>query len=253
MALIIASGIVATMLRSSAPRHKPPRRTLTTTFALVMGQTTTETTCTPHSFQPAQLQECMTSGQPLVVFDCSFDLMNPNIGPAAFEQCHIMGARYANLNTDLSAHATADGSSGDDAPASAAATRCPHAPRLPAGWPARAWPHTPRWWCTTATVPTTAAAVVDAEVVRPRSRGHAGRRLASLASHGGRNDKRTGKHRSGSGICTGLAFGQAGGHGYGSWPTWAQPARPCWTHGVPRATVARWSPWTPLPATFQVR
>ena len=66
----------------------------------------------------AQLQECMTSGQPLVVFDCSFDLMNPNIGPAAFEQCHIMGARYANLNTDLSAHQPSDGGTGDDAPAS---------------------------------------------------------------------------------------------------------------------------------------
>ena len=66
----------------------------------------------------AQLQASMTSGQPLVVFDCSFDLMNPNIGPAAFEQCHIMGARYANLNTDLSAHQPSDGGTGDDAPAS---------------------------------------------------------------------------------------------------------------------------------------
>ncbi|MBY0464056.1 MAG: sulfurtransferase, partial [Burkholderiales bacterium] len=52
----------------------------------------------------AQLQQCMTSGQPLVVFDCSFDLMTPHIGPEAFDSCHIVGARYANLNTDLSAH-----------------------------------------------------------------------------------------------------------------------------------------------------
>lgn len=62
-----------------------------------------------------QLQQCMAAGQPLVVFDCSFDLMNPAAGPQAFEQNHIAGARYANLDTDLSAHHPADG---DEAPAS---------------------------------------------------------------------------------------------------------------------------------------
>lgn len=62
-----------------------------------------------------QLQQCMALGQPLVIFDCSGDLMNPALGPQAFEQCHIIGARYADLNTDLSAHQpTADG----EAPAS---------------------------------------------------------------------------------------------------------------------------------------
>jgi thiosulfate/3-mercaptopyruvate sulfurtransferase len=38
-----------------------------------------------------------------MVFDCSFDLMNPQAGPQMFEQAHIPGAVYANLDTALSA------------------------------------------------------------------------------------------------------------------------------------------------------
>jgi thiosulfate/3-mercaptopyruvate sulfurtransferase len=50
----------------------------------------------------AQLQELQASGQPLMVFDCSFDLMNPQLGPQQFAQEHIEGAVYANLDTVLS-------------------------------------------------------------------------------------------------------------------------------------------------------
>lgn len=56
-----------------------------------------------------QLQALQASGQPLAVFDCSCDLMNPAIGPQAYAEGHIAGARYADLNTDLSAHHPADG------------------------------------------------------------------------------------------------------------------------------------------------
>lgn len=62
-----------------------------------------------------QLQALQASGQRLAVFDCSCDLMNPAIGPQAYAEAHIAGARYADLNTDLSAHHPADG---DEAPAS---------------------------------------------------------------------------------------------------------------------------------------
>lgn len=65
-----------------------------------------------------QLKQCMAAGQPLVVFDCSYDLMNPAIGPSAFEQCHIVGARYAHLDNDLSAHHPVAVATTDDAPAS---------------------------------------------------------------------------------------------------------------------------------------
>lgn len=51
-----------------------------------------------------ELQQCMAMGQPLAVFDCSGDLMKPALGPQAFEAVHIVGARYADLNTDLSDH-----------------------------------------------------------------------------------------------------------------------------------------------------
>ncbi|MEA3198350.1 MAG: thiosulfate/3-mercaptopyruvate sulfurtransferase, partial [Gammaproteobacteria bacterium] len=39
----------------------------------------------------------------LTVVDCRFDLMNPDAGRQAYAQAHIRGARYADLNRDLSA------------------------------------------------------------------------------------------------------------------------------------------------------
>src|SRR6202171_4068341 len=43
-------------------------------------------------------------GKPRVaVVDCRFDLMNPEAGRQAFLEAHIPGARYADLNRDLSA------------------------------------------------------------------------------------------------------------------------------------------------------
>src|SRR5258708_6739212 len=43
-------------------------------------------------------------GQPrLAVVDCRFDLMNPEAGRQAYLRAHIPGARYADLNRDLSA------------------------------------------------------------------------------------------------------------------------------------------------------
>ena len=50
----------------------------------------------------AQLQALQSSGAPLQVFDCSFDLAQPEAGRAMFAQSHIAGAVYADLNTDLS-------------------------------------------------------------------------------------------------------------------------------------------------------
>jgi thiosulfate/3-mercaptopyruvate sulfurtransferase len=50
----------------------------------------------------SQLQALLASGAPVQVWDCSFDLMNPAAGPAAFAQVHIAAAQYVNLDTDLS-------------------------------------------------------------------------------------------------------------------------------------------------------
>jgi thiosulfate/3-mercaptopyruvate sulfurtransferase len=50
----------------------------------------------------AQLQSLQASSTPMHLWDCSFDLMNPAAGPAAFAQTHIAGARYVHLDTDLS-------------------------------------------------------------------------------------------------------------------------------------------------------
>ncbi|MFC7408139.1 sulfurtransferase [Hydrogenophaga atypica] len=61
----------------------------------------------------AQLQALIASGQPLLVFDCSFDLTSPAAGEQQFEQAHIPGAVYAHLDRDLSDKtAAADAASG---------------------------------------------------------------------------------------------------------------------------------------------
>jgi thiosulfate/3-mercaptopyruvate sulfurtransferase len=49
------------------------------------------------------LQTLLASGQPCKVFDCSFDLMQPDAGGAQYAQAHIPGAVYAHLDTALSA------------------------------------------------------------------------------------------------------------------------------------------------------
>jgi len=52
----------------------------------------------------AELRALHTSGAPLMVFDCSFDLMQPAAGRALFEDSHIADAVFADLNDDLSTH-----------------------------------------------------------------------------------------------------------------------------------------------------
>ena len=49
-----------------------------------------------------QLTALQASGAPLTVFDCSFDLMKPAAGEAAYTESHISGAVYVHLDRDLS-------------------------------------------------------------------------------------------------------------------------------------------------------
>ena len=49
-----------------------------------------------------QLKQLTASGQPFMVFDCSFDLTNPQAGQAMYLEAHIRGAVYAHLDTALS-------------------------------------------------------------------------------------------------------------------------------------------------------
>ena len=50
----------------------------------------------------SELKALQASGQPLMLFDCSFDLMNPAAGEASFHEAHIPGALYVHLDRDLS-------------------------------------------------------------------------------------------------------------------------------------------------------
>ncbi|WP_310613985.1 sulfurtransferase [Limnohabitans sp.] len=52
----------------------------------------------------AQLKALQTSGSPLVLFDCTFDLMNPPAGRAQYVEQHIAGARHADLDQHLATH-----------------------------------------------------------------------------------------------------------------------------------------------------
>jgi len=50
-----------------------------------------------------QLLALIQTDQPLMVFDCSFDLMKPDAGDQQFAEAHIPGAVRANLDQHLSA------------------------------------------------------------------------------------------------------------------------------------------------------
>ena len=58
------------------------------------------------------LQALIASGAPLMVFDCSFELMQPTAGAHQYAEAHIPGAVYAHLDTDLSAKHGAPGAHG---------------------------------------------------------------------------------------------------------------------------------------------
>jgi thiosulfate/3-mercaptopyruvate sulfurtransferase len=51
----------------------------------------------------SQLKALLGSNTPVMVFDCSFDLMKPDAGTAMYQEAHIPGAVYAHLDTVLSA------------------------------------------------------------------------------------------------------------------------------------------------------
>ena len=49
-----------------------------------------------------QLMDMQAKGQSLVLFDCSFDLMNPALGAQHYLETHIPSARHADLDQHLS-------------------------------------------------------------------------------------------------------------------------------------------------------
>jgi thiosulfate/3-mercaptopyruvate sulfurtransferase len=61
-----------------------------------------------HLISASELRELQASGAPLMIFDCSFDLMNPASGDEQYRKAHIPGAVYANLDTDLSDQGVVD-------------------------------------------------------------------------------------------------------------------------------------------------
>ncbi|MDP1685809.1 sulfurtransferase [Hydrogenophaga sp.] len=59
-----------------------------------------------------ELQQLMSGGAPLRVFDCSFDLMKPDAGAAQFAEEHLPGSVYVHLDQHLSDKTGADRASG---------------------------------------------------------------------------------------------------------------------------------------------
>ena len=59
-----------------------------------------------------QLRALQASSEDWLLFDCSFDLMNPTAGDAQFLEAHLPGARRADLDQHLSDHDPAHNASG---------------------------------------------------------------------------------------------------------------------------------------------
>ncbi len=59
-----------------------------------------------------QLQTLHSQSASVMVIDCSCDLMQPAVGAQQFEEQHIAGALYADLNEQLSAHDAAHAANG---------------------------------------------------------------------------------------------------------------------------------------------
>jgi thiosulfate/3-mercaptopyruvate sulfurtransferase len=59
-----------------------------------------------------QLQALLTSGQPSMVFDCSFELMQPAAGDQQYQQEHLPSAVRADLDRHLSASKSGPSASG---------------------------------------------------------------------------------------------------------------------------------------------
>lgn len=84
----------------------------------------------------AQLQALLDGKARVMIFDCSFDLMQPHLGAQQYQGAHIPGAVYANLDTDLSAKHGVPGAqgvltaSGADEPASGGRHPLPNRERL---------------------------------------------------------------------------------------------------------------------------
>lgn len=49
-----------------------------------------------------QLEEIMNSGEEVLLCDCRFDLVDPLIGKKSYEESHLPGAIYVDLDKDLS-------------------------------------------------------------------------------------------------------------------------------------------------------
>src|SRR3990167_9345940 len=103
-----------------------------------------KTTRLPHNgpmhstlISAPELQHLMDSGAPLRIYDCSFDLMDPQAGRAQYEDRHIAGAVHADLDTHLSDKASPDRAAGGRHPLPSRAR--------PAGWlgPPRLAPRAP--------------------------------------------------------------------------------------------------------------
>jgi thiosulfate/3-mercaptopyruvate sulfurtransferase len=69
-----------------------------------------------------QLRALQAAKARLMVFDCTFDLMDPTLGEKQYQQSHIPGAVYADLDHALSDKGTPDAASGEPQPHPGAAS-----------------------------------------------------------------------------------------------------------------------------------
>jgi thiosulfate/3-mercaptopyruvate sulfurtransferase len=71
------------------------------------------------------LHFAQSSATPLMIFDCTFDLMQPELGQQQFDAAHIPNAVYVNLDKHLSAKNDPTAASGKSHPTTASGGRHP--------------------------------------------------------------------------------------------------------------------------------
>lgn len=76
----------------------------------------------PTLISAEQLQALIAAKSRLMLFDCTFDLMDPASGEKQYLQAHIPGAVYAHLDTALSDKGTPDAATGEPQPHADAAS-----------------------------------------------------------------------------------------------------------------------------------
>ncbi len=205
---------------------------------------------------PRELMDLQQSGARVMVFDCSFDLMNPAAGEEQYRASHIAGAVYASLDHDLS----------DSGVVGADGVKRPHPDAASGGrHPLPSREKFAMWLSRVGFANDMQAVVYDRQGANFCGRlwwmlkwaGHEAVAvldggLQGWQAEGGAVASGVEPARFQTNFAVGAPLRQLVTVDKSS-GSWDRPRRRWWMHARLRATAARWSRWTRWPAIFPVR